>query len=578
MKSIKNKLIVIFSCMITMIIIVLSIINYNMSKNNMTNIVNNMANEKVASDLNAFKSYVKIYHSELMLDDNGTLRDTKGASIESNYNVVQSIQADLGDLATIYKKQGDQFVMVTTNITKDNGSRLEGETLDNSSPAYTSITSGNIYIGSVDILGKSYQAAYSPIMDSSNKLIGIYSVAVPTEDILQTASSYSAKTIISSATIGIIFLIISIAIIFVIANNITKNLKQIVKFTKNIQNLDVSSNPPAKIINLKDEVGSVGKALDIIVNNLRDFVKDSNGLTDNVANYSNELNNSIEHVNSASNEIANSVNQIAGGATNQAIEVQNGADIINELGSKIEHNDINLNELTKIMQEIENLKQVGSESMTKLLAESEKSYSANKEIYDIISETNSKAVEIQKASNKIEYISEQTNLLALNAAIEAARAGKSGKGFAVVAAEIRKLAEESNKFTVEIQKTIKQLTERTETAVETINNISEINDIQKVYVSDTADDFEKISKSVDASVISLQDLVESSKQIQNLRNNIITIINDLSAIAEENAASTEEVASAVEEQTASISEFSKAIATLVQLASEMKEKINKFKY
>ncbi len=95
--------------------------------------------------------------------------------INGNYNVVDSVQKEMGGTATVFVKAGDEYVRVSTNMLQDDGARAIGTPLAHN-PAYKAINEGQAFYGQVEILGKPYDTGYEPIKDASGKTIGIYYV------------------------------------------------------------------------------------------------------------------------------------------------------------------------------------------------------------------------------------------------------------------------------------------------------------------------------------------------------------------------------------------------------------------
>ena len=70
---------------------------------------------------------------------------------------------------------------------------------------------------------------------------------------------------------------------------------------------------------------------------------------------------------------------------------------------------------------------------------------------------NEKAGGITAIVTTITKVADQTNLLSVNAAIEAEKAGEYGRGFLVVAREIRRLADQAARATLDIEKMVAQM-------------------------------------------------------------------------------------------------------------------------
>ncbi|MDX1667957.1 MAG: cache domain-containing protein, partial [Limnobacter sp.] len=92
--------------------------------------------------------------------------------INGDYTVVDAIKQKHSGTATVFVKDGSNFIRISTNVMKA-GQRAVGTPLDPSGPAKAAIDAGNAFYGPVDILGKIYQTGYEPIVDAQGNTVGI---------------------------------------------------------------------------------------------------------------------------------------------------------------------------------------------------------------------------------------------------------------------------------------------------------------------------------------------------------------------------------------------------------------------
>ncbi len=246
------------------------------------------------------------------------------------------------------------------------------------------------------------------------------------------------------------------------------------------------------------------QALGAMVSGITRVVSDIRGIAGEVA--------------SASQAISSTSVELSKGASSQAASAEQASSSMEEMVSNIKQNADSAQQTDKIANKSAADAQESGKSVVEAVG-------AMKEIATKVS--------------IIEEIARQTNLLALNAAIEAARAGEHGKGFAVVAAEVRKLAERSQKAAGEINQLSGTTVKVSEKAGEMLGKL--VPDIQR-----TAE--------------LVQEIAAASKEQDTGAEQINQALVQLEKVIQQNASASEEMAATTEELTAQSDQLVSALA------------------
>ncbi len=244
-------------------------------------------------------------------------------------------------------------------------------------------------------------------------------------------------------------------------------------------------------VKLSSEKDQLGRALSNMLIKLREVIGQITGAIDNVSSGSQAM--------SASSE------EMSQGASEQAAAAEEASSSVEQMTANIRQNADNASQTEKIaIQAAQDAREGGQ----------------------AVNETVGAMKDIAQRIIIIEEIARQTNLLALNAAIEAARAGEHGKGFAVVAAEVRKLAERSQKAAGEIN-------ERSTNSVDVAEKAGKLLDYLVPNIQKTAELVQEISA--------------ASREQDAGADQINKSIQQLDSVIQQNASASEEIASTSEE-------------------------------
>jgi len=346
------------------------------------------------------------------------------------------------------------------------------------------------------------------------------------------ASKGADRARILSVTLGGVAIILGLIIAIIITRSITNPLSNLVNVAGVVATGDLTKDIT---VNSKDETGKLSEAFKIMVNQMREVVREIIEKAAAVSASSQQLNSSAQQTSASANE---------------------NAATMGEISTTVEQVTSSIQEISAVSEAATEHASKGYKGIAKVTEQMNIITTASDEVSKVIEGLNKKSQEINQIVVLITSIADQTNLLALNAAIEAARAGEQGRGFAVVAEEVRKLAEQSASAAKEIYNLINAIQIESKRAVESMA---------------------EGGKQVKAGTGIVQEVGDNFKEIIGAVQGLTSQIQEVASATEQMSAGVQNVAASTEEQTAAMEEVSASAESLSSLAEELNSLVDRFK-
>ena len=370
---------------------------------------------------------------------------------------------------------------------------------------------------------------------------------------------------------------IGFAVSFITSNSISKPILALAELVDKTSNLNIRNDDSYDyLVNYKDERGIIARSIANLRNVLRELISEMHEDSKLLTGSYNELNTIVSEGREGIDAVTQTVADFAKGATEQAEDAQKAAMNMGSLANEINLSVKSAEHLRGYTSEVSENNTLGVKLISELDEKFKGTKEANASLNKNVGTLTVKSSSIVQITNTIQQIAEQTNLLALNAAIEAARAGEAGRGFAVVADEIRKLAEETSKSTLQIDQIINEILGEigdTETNMKHANSAIEVSEgvLQKVQSA-----FEAIEKSMIDTIKQLDNITVSVQNVDQNKDKAIESIDGISAVTEENAAAAEEIYATMDTQADLMRSIQENATDVGKIANTLTEIIQRF--